>query len=207
MRVKRAQKPTKWSAQKLLSILMLFLFGFMLCATFILQSHISQSQTNTNANTEAAYVAPGSNLAMTNSNAHVKESANANANANVNQNTNKSKGLQGLRVLVAIASFDFSQFALLEEVLDSYQDVCVAGATVDLYIHTAVPYTGTYVAVIGIPLFTCLPLNISIPWSMAHLMNITMPVSNLFKLDSLTCSMQDYHATECELKLLCRLLQ
>jgi hypothetical protein len=56
-----------------------------------------------------------------------------------------SKGyLQGLRILVAIASYDFSQFPLLEEVLDSYQDVCVAGAILDLYIHTVLPYTGTY---------------------------------------------------------------
>eukprot|EP00554_Chaetoceros_debilis_P002364 CAMPEP_0194083032 /NCGR_PEP_ID=MMETSP0149-20130528/8384_1 /TAXON_ID=122233 /ORGANISM="Chaetoceros debilis, Strain MM31A-1" /LENGTH=499 /DNA_ID=CAMNT_0038765329 /DNA_START=76 /DNA_END=1572 /DNA_ORIENTATION=- len=49
--------------------------------------------------------------------------------------------LAGLRILVAIASYDFSQFPLLEEVLDSYQDACVAGAHVDLYIHTVVPYT------------------------------------------------------------------
>jgi len=52
-----------------------------------------------------------------------------------------NKGFQGLRVLVAIASFDFAQFPLLEEVLDSYQDVCVAGANIDLYIHTVLPYT------------------------------------------------------------------
>jgi hypothetical protein len=57
--------------------------------------------------------------------------------------SNKGGGfLQGLRILVAIASFDFSQFPLLEEVLDSYQDVCVAGAEIDVYIHTVVPYTG-----------------------------------------------------------------
>jgi hypothetical protein len=59
--------------------------------------------------------------------------------------TRRDKGyLQDLRILVAIASFDFSQFPLLEEVLDSYQDVCVAGAKIDLYIHTVVPYTGKH---------------------------------------------------------------
>lgn len=53
----------------------------------------------------------------------------------------ENSGLSGVKILVAIASYDFSQFPLLEEVLDSYHDICVAGAKVDLYIHTVVPYT------------------------------------------------------------------
>ncbi len=50
--------------------------------------------------------------------------------------------LYGKRILIALASFDFSQFPLLEEVLDAYQDLCFAGASkVDIYIHTTIPYT------------------------------------------------------------------
>ena len=50
--------------------------------------------------------------------------------------------LQGKRILIALTSFDFSQFPLLEEVLDSYQDLCFAGASkVHIYIYTTVPYT------------------------------------------------------------------
>lgn len=49
--------------------------------------------------------------------------------------------IQNKRVLVAIASFDFSQFPHLEEVLDSYRDLCEAGAAqVDVYIHTTMAY-------------------------------------------------------------------
>lgn len=45
------------------------------------------------------------------------------------------------RILIALASFDFSQFPLLEEVLDGYHGLSIAGAHVDLVIHTTVPYT------------------------------------------------------------------
>jgi len=58
--------------------------------------------------------------------------------------TNKANGinsvLQEKRILVAIASFDFSQLPHLEEVLSSYRDICEAGATVDLYIYTTSAY-------------------------------------------------------------------
>lgn len=36
--------------------------------------------------------------------------------------------LHGIRVLIAIAAFDFSQIPHLGEVLDAYQDLCVTGA-------------------------------------------------------------------------------
>lgn len=48
--------------------------------------------------------------------------------------------LDGKRVLVAIASYDFSQLPHLEEVLDGFHDLCVAGAYVDVYVHATVPY-------------------------------------------------------------------
>ena len=69
-------------------------------------------------------------------------SGNGNDSSSVSANPhNASRGMQGLRVLVCLASYDFGQFPLLEEVLDSYQDFCVAGASIDVYIHTAIPYT------------------------------------------------------------------
>ena len=57
-----------------------------------------------------------------------------------NKENGKSSVLQEKRILVAIASFDFSQLPHLEEVLSSYRDICEAGATVDLYIHTTSAY-------------------------------------------------------------------
>jgi hypothetical protein len=50
----------------------------------------------------------------------------------------ETASLAGLRILVAIASFDFMQFAHLEEVLDGFQDLCYAGSQVDVVIYTTV---------------------------------------------------------------------
>lgn len=51
-----------------------------------------------------------------------------------------TSALSGLRVLVAIASFDFSQLPHLEEVLDAYHDLSVSGAWVDVVVHSTVAY-------------------------------------------------------------------
>ena len=53
--------------------------------------------------------------------------------------------LDGTRILVAIAAFDFSQLPHLEEVLDAYLDMCFAGAKVDVVIHATVPYPVTLI--------------------------------------------------------------
>mmetsp|Transcript_32859 Transcript_32859/g.79873 ORF Transcript_32859/g.79873 Transcript_32859/m.79873 type:complete len:513 (+) Transcript_32859:97-1635(+) len=54
--------------------------------------------------------------------------------------------LHGLRILIAIAAFDFSQIPHLEEVLDSYQDLCLSGASkVDVVIHSTVAYPVTLI--------------------------------------------------------------
>ena len=49
--------------------------------------------------------------------------------------------LDGVRILVAIASYDFQQFIHLEEVLDGYMDMCAAGAWVDVVIHETQPWS------------------------------------------------------------------
>ena len=48
--------------------------------------------------------------------------------------------LNDLKILVVLVAFDFSQIPHLEEVLDAYHDVSVAGAMVDVYIHATVAY-------------------------------------------------------------------
>ena len=50
--------------------------------------------------------------------------------------------LDGLRVLVTIASFDFLQLAHLEEMLDGFQDLCYAGSKVDIVVYTTVLVSG-----------------------------------------------------------------
>jgi len=49
--------------------------------------------------------------------------------------------LDGVRILVAIASYDFAQFIHLEEVLDAYLDMCAAGAKVDVVVHETQPWS------------------------------------------------------------------
>ena len=54
--------------------------------------------------------------------------------------------LQGQRILIAIAAFDFSQLPHLEEVIDGYQELCVTGASkVDVVIHATVAYPTTLI--------------------------------------------------------------
>ncbi len=53
--------------------------------------------------------------------------------------------LDGVKILVAIAAFDFSQLPHLEEVLDGYLDLCFAGAQVNVVIHATVPYPVTLI--------------------------------------------------------------
>lgn len=61
-------------------------------------------------------------------------------------NEREGKPLEGIRILIAVAAFDFSQLPHLEELLDSYQDLCVTGASkVDLVIHATIPYPVTLI--------------------------------------------------------------
>jgi hypothetical protein len=56
------------------------------------------------------------------------------------EGTHTSSVLWGTRVLVAIASYDYSQLPHLEEQLSSLRDICEAGAKVDVVVHTVIPY-------------------------------------------------------------------
>lgn len=58
----------------------------------------------------------------------------------VTEGSQSSSGLNGIRILVTIASYNFGQLPHLEEVLDSYQDLCLTGAIVHVYVFTTVPY-------------------------------------------------------------------
>ncbi|CAB9511093.1 expressed unknown protein [Seminavis robusta] len=54
--------------------------------------------------------------------------------------TSSSSSLLNVKILVAIAAYDFSQLPHLEEVLDGYHDLCVSGAIVKVVIHTTVAW-------------------------------------------------------------------
>ncbi|KAG7353542.1 hypothetical protein IV203_002897 [Nitzschia inconspicua] len=68
------------------------------------------------------------------------------SNSITQQTQSSSSPLHGIRILIAIAAFDFSQIPHLEEVIDSYQGLCVTGAAkVDVIIHATVPYPVTLI--------------------------------------------------------------
>ena len=64
------------------------------------------------------------------------------AKSTTSTNTNTiANALQNLRILVAIASYDFKQIPHLEETLDGYHQICAAGAAqVHVVVHTTVVY-------------------------------------------------------------------
>lgn len=129
MQTTRPKKKKGYSPIFLLYVFIAFISGFLLCSTVMVHTHIANNHLG---NDNVQYPV---NTSQNSKHKFSSETAIS---------TFGNKGLSGLRVLVALASFDFGQFPLLEEVLDSYQDVCVAGAKIDLYIHTVVPYTGTF---------------------------------------------------------------
>lgn len=69
--------------------------------------------------------------------------------------------LKGQRILIAIAAFDFSQIPHLEEVIDSYHDLCIAGASVDLVIHSTIAYPVTLIDLWN-SRFVCPDFNVSV---------------------------------------------
>ena len=85
---------------------------------------------------------PNNNLR--NSIQHEKR-GNTDDNTNI-ANTNNSV-LDGIRILIAITSFDFSQLVYLEEVLESYYDLCVIPniKQVDIVIYTTQAYPITLI--------------------------------------------------------------
>ena len=75
---------------------------------------------------------------------------NNNNNNNIhptNKSNNNENLLQGIRILVAITAFDFSQIPHLEEVVDSYLDLCIVSGIqkLDLVIYTTVAYSVTLI--------------------------------------------------------------
>ena len=90
--------------------------------------------------------------------------------------------LQGIRILIAIAAYDFSQLPHLEEVIDTYQDLCVSGATkVDVVIHATIPYPITLIDL----------WNSRLNESCKNIFTITI----ILKPPSIRLHLVDYHRT------------
>ena len=134
-------KPSQstYTIRQLLLLLIVFLTGCFFSSTLLLIAHPSLTHTENVIHQQQDF------NEFTNVNQRIKTSTRTQQHDVLTSSNNLSSSanvLNGKRILIAIASFDFSQFPLLEEVLDSYQSLCFAGASrVDIYIHTTVPYT------------------------------------------------------------------
>jgi len=99
-------------------------------------------------------------------------------------NITSSSILDGLRVLVTIASFDFMQLAHLEEVLDGFQDLCYAGSMVDIVVYTTV-MVRDYLFMVPICFMSLLVGAPNTNWSSLCCLHIFL---QSIPLHSLTCS-------------------
>jgi hypothetical protein len=129
------------SVRQAILLITAFLFGLVVCSAFFLwHAHNHDPLLSTSQYHHLQYHWRDNQLQ---SQRDVQSSTAAKPSIRV-ENINSSSILDGLRVLVTIASFDFMQLAHLEEVLDGFQDLCYAGSMVDIVVYTTVMVSGYY---------------------------------------------------------------
>lgn len=118
-------------ASKYIPVAIAFLLGCFTSATILLNFALPAHESNN-----------GLDAALAESSARLK----AAQGPDVEIVDASSSPLKGIRILIAIAAYDFSQLPHLEEVIDTYQDLCVTGASVvDIVIHATIPYPVTLI--------------------------------------------------------------
>jgi hypothetical protein len=130
-------------SEKKLRLVLAFALGFIVAINIKFMTDIETVEYNHNNNNNNNNNNPirSSLDAYNNNNNRNLNSKNNNGNNNNNNNGNNRSPLDGMRILVAITSFDFSQIPHLEEVLDSYQDLCVTSVSkIDIVIYTTHAY-------------------------------------------------------------------
>jgi hypothetical protein len=134
-----------------IGILLAFLFGCFFSTTVVLNFVVnSSSTTNTQVNPNGGAAVPHRVMYMNNNEDDGTSSYHLENKPAIPQRQSlsspSSSPLAGLRILIAIAAFDFSQIPHLEEVIDAYQGLCVTGAAkVNVVIHATVAYPVTLI--------------------------------------------------------------
>jgi hypothetical protein len=135
---KTSHTPESVSAIRLaIFLITAFIFGLAVCSAFFLwQIHNNDPVWATPHYHRSAPLSPH---LLTGQLSQLSADGSLPGNNSVTTNHIPSSSiLDGLRVLVTIASFDFMQLSHLEEVLDGFQDLCYAGSKVDIVVHTTV---------------------------------------------------------------------
>lgn len=118
-----------------------FLFGLAVCSTFFLwRVHNNDPLLST------SHLPHYHNIASAKAEFSKSQTALLQSSSALLQSSSASSSiLEGLRILVTIASFDFMQLPHLEEVLDGFRDLCYAGSNVDIVIYTTVVYPVAFI--------------------------------------------------------------
>lgn len=135
--IPKKERSSIFSQTAFLASALSFFFGCVLTATVILNFQVSNVGSD-----HRLHPAP---LELTQTSPVLSRSSSSEVESQVAEidvsSTEPSKVLRGTKILVVIVSFDFSQIPHLEEVLDTYHDVAIAGASVvDVVIHATVAY-------------------------------------------------------------------
>ena len=128
-----------------LTLLTAFLFGVAICSTFFLyRTTLRIINNNDNAGSGGSSSSPHQLLLQSRREYAAVSTTTSGTNITSTTRSISSSSttsiLAGVRILVAIASYDFLQLANLEEVLDALLDFCYAGSTIDIVIYTTVMY-------------------------------------------------------------------
>jgi hypothetical protein len=123
-------------SEKTLRLIVAFLLGCII--TTNIQLIINNTETTNDESGNASTSSIGSRSTLMESFTNSKNNNNRSPTSTTSSTTTT---LDGIRILVAITSFDFSQIPHLEEVIDSYQDLCVTSVSkIDIVIYTTHAY-------------------------------------------------------------------
>ncbi|KAL7451309.1 hypothetical protein ACHAWC_003140 [Mediolabrus comicus] len=115
-----------------------FLFGLAVCSTFLLWKVHNNDPVLSTSHLPHYHNVASANKAVFNTKSQTDSSL-------IDSSSTSTSILEGLRILVTIASFDFMQLPHLEEVLDGFRDLCYAGSKVDIVIYTTVVYPVAFI--------------------------------------------------------------
>ncbi|MGK3745873.1 MAG: hypothetical protein ACI90V_012734 [Bacillariaceae sp.] len=119
-----------------------FIFGCILSTTIVLNFVITSPSFNSIENDAGGDSLPRRVVELSHTVVNGQQ-----ADSIISSSSSSLKNpFDGIKIIIAIAAFDFSQIPHLEEVLDAYQDLCVTGASkVDVVIHATVAYPVTLI--------------------------------------------------------------
>ena len=179
-RARRSTTQTNMSPT-LLSLLVGFAFGFVVCGTIMLSLKFEGPRSTPLVGRTSPLIEQN---ALIEPNSLNRQHQDLKEPEVERRETSSSESiLNGVRILIAIAAFDFAQLPHFEEVIDAYSDLCAAGALVDVIVHATVPYPITLIDLLNTRLSCVNPagrfdvkISLVSPSVRLHLVDIHRPL-------------------------------